>query len=253
MALSIVSPPNSFIQFAESDTVSNCGKNPLKPCLPVIQDDDIAFQFIIKADSTGEADLLCSRADPELIIIGLTEECGDALEGLIVLPGAFQISRISPTQVLYNWPHGLPDFRTVISEGDCFHIFIATNQYGNTYVWCSNCLQRITDDCMTSVVDYSGNSDAFGFDYCGGTPVDDNEEDICEPTLVGFNNVPNISIPYTAQLLAKYGNVPTVSTWIYDETGELVQMGIRETLDGIPPATIKVDFGGVSSGIIKIS
>jgi hypothetical protein len=44
-----------------------------------------------------------------------------------------------------------------------------------------------------------------------------------------------------------------VAVWIYDETGQLVDMGIRVTFDVYPPTIISADFGGLSSGIIRIS
>jgi len=249
MALHIVSPKNSFIQFAESDSITGCGVESFSLCLPVLNDDDIAFQFIIQADTSGEADILCDRANDQLTI-GICLDCSE--DTILDFSGLTSRSRISPTQVLFNWSHGVPGFQTVISHAECFHIKIKTSQYAETYEWCSNCLQRITDGCFTSVVDYTGADNQFGFDYCGGAAVTDSEE-TCEPTIINFTNETSLNIPYTAQLQAKYGDVPTVQTWIYNEAGELQQMGIREAFDGFPPTTIKIGLGDVSSGIVKIS
>ncbi len=249
MALNIISPKNSFVQFAESDTISGCGVESFGLCLPVLNDNDVAFQFIIQADSEGEADILCDRANDQ-ITVGICTDCdSDTILDFTDKPSR---SRISLTQVLFNWSAGLPDFASVISHAECFHIKIKTSQYATTYTWCSNCFQRITDGCFTSVVDYTGDDNQFGFDYCGGAAVEDDQAN-CEPTIITFTNETALSIPYTAILQAKYGDVPTVQTWIYNEDGELQQMAVREAFDSFPPTLISIGLGGLSSGIVKIS
>ncbi len=249
MGLNIVSPKNSFIQFAESDYLDSCGVNEIAVCLPVLNDDDIAFQFLIQADTEGEADLLCDLINAELTI-GIRVKCTD--NNIKTFTEKTERFRIGPTLILYNWSAGLPGFTSVITDGQCFHINISTTEYGITYNWCSNCLKRISDGCLTSVVDYTGDDNQFGFDYCGGGAVDQSAE-TCEPTIITFTNQATVSIPYTSFLQAKYGEIPTVAVWIRDETGDLVEMGVRISFDAIPPTTINIDCGGVSSGIIKIS
>jgi hypothetical protein len=39
--------------------------------------------------------------------------------------------------------------------------------------------------------------------------------------------------------------------WVYDGS-ELVAIGNRVALDALPPTELRFDFGGVSSGFIKI-
>ena len=248
MAIRIKSPRFSFVQFDESDVISSCQFADFTLCLPVYEDSDVNFQFILETDTEGEADVLCDLQN-DLLEIGIADNCSDS----IILPFEQKTERfrISKKQVLYNWSHGLPNFGTVVSIGKCFVIKIILQDVYYTTEFCSNCFQRISDPCHTSVVEYGNDDNAFGFDYCGGSAVDDVPE-TCEPTFIQFTNQPNIAIPYTAQLQAKYGQAPTVQVWIYDGT-ELVDMGIRVSFDGFPPTVITADFGGVSSGVIKIN
>jgi len=249
MALKIISPKNSFVQFDTTENLAECGNLPFNMCLPVSADDDLYFQFAIQADSEGEANLLCDLTNDQ-ITMGITDKCAHGL--LVTFADKTERYRISPTQVLYNWGHGVKDFKTVISNGGCFYIKVQTSQYGVSYDWCSNCFIRQDDTCNTSVIDYTGDDNQFGFDYCGGAAVADNME-TCEPTIIGFTNVATLYIPYTALLQSKYGSVPTASVWVYDGSGDLVEMIMRVALDAFPPTAIKVDLGGVSSGIVKIS
>lgn len=250
MGLTLISPKNSFVQFDVSDVISGCAEITGSQCLPVMEDNDINFQFVIQADTEGEADLLCDLTN-SLLTIGITDKCTDGL--LLTFGAKTERYRISPTQVLYNWSHGLPNFATVIANDRCFHIKILTSQYGTDYSWCSNCFIRIIDGCFTSVLDYNGDDNQYGFDYCGGQAVGD-DTTTCEPTIIVFTGQATLSIPYTAQLQAKYGNVPTVTVWQNDPiTGDLVDMGQRVAFDSFPPTVIKIDNGGVASGIVKIS
>jgi len=106
-----------------------------------------------------------------------------------------------------------------IANGKCFYIRVIVDEVN----YCTNCFQRIPEDCFTSVIDY-GNEDNFaGFNYCNGGGVD-GDTDICEPYVVTFTNQSTVAIPYTASLSAKYGPVPTVQVWIYDIDGNLVNI-----------------------------
>lgn len=248
MAISIRSPRNSFIQFEESDVIESCEFPGINLCLPVFSDDDVNFQFVLVADTEGEADVLCDIAN-DLLDIGIVNTCDEAL--ILSFTEKTERFRISDTEVLYNWSHGLPNFGSVISIGECFRIKIILTDVYYSESFCSNCLQRISDPCHTSVVEYTNDDNFAGFDYCGGGSAIDETAD-CEPTIIQFSNIPSIAIPYTAQLQAKYGTVPTVSVWIYID-GELTQAGLNINFDAFPPTIINIDFGGTSSGIIKIS
>lgn len=245
MAYRILSPGNSFVQFGESNLVQSCNYSDISLCLPVYDEDDVYFQFIVSADSEEEADALCDLTN-SLVVVGLAENCATELINTFTQkPDRY---RISSHQVLYNWSHGLPGFTDVVNVGNCFVIKVIVDEDTEA---CSNCFNRIASDCHTSVLEY-GNEDNFaGFNYCNSAVVDE-DSDTCDPTFISFTNQSTLAIPYTASMLGKYGNVPTLKVWIYEGT-ELVNMSVRQAFDAYPPTELMFDFGGLASGVIKIS
>lgn len=232
----------SFIQFDELDTISACNWADTEMCLPVFQPSDIAFQFIVTASTEDEADALCSLdADP--LSIGTVEQCSDSLAPF---SGSLTRYRISSTQVLYYWGGGIPTLYNY-EIGDCFRVGVEIFEQ----FFCSNCFQRIASDCHTSVIEYSGTTNQYGFSYCAGTNEDTETATECDPLILEFSNQDNMVIPWTAYLQERYGDTPTVQVWIYDG-GELVAAGIRVAYDTYPPTELRMDFGGNSSGVIKI-
>lgn len=247
MALSIISPANSFVQFDSSEVIQSCEFRDIDLCLPVYEDDDVNFQFVIEADTEEEADALCSLTN-EGFSIGLVRECAGAL--IITFSETPERYRISDLQVLYNWSHGMTGFSTAIGVGECFMIKVIIGEQS----FCSNCFQRIFQPCHTSVIEYGNDDNAFGFNYCNSAAVGSGGDvGDCDPTFIGFTNQSTLAIPYTASMVAKYGNVPTIKAWLYDTNGELVNMSVRQALDTYPPTQILIDLGGLASGILKIS
>lgn len=247
MAYRVLTPENSFIRFDGAYTFTHCLWGEITECLPVYAEDDIAFQFVVEADTEAEADSLC---DPYTsgIEMGLVFECGG--DGPFVhqfeqLPERY---RISTTQVLYNWPHGAEGMTGNVAIGQCFFIQIIVNGVRV----CSNCFQRIPDPCFTSVLDYSNDENFAGFNYCNAGGIDSGESVSCDPEVYSFTNQDTMTIPYTASLVDRFGEVPTVQAWIYDEFGVLTNMGIVATFDAMPPTSISFNFGGTASGIIII-
>lgn len=234
----------SFVQFDDSDIIEVCGWTPTDMCLPVYQADDHWFQFVVVADSEEEADALCG--DSSLIRVGLVESCSDGY--LLEFANKPVRYRISPMRVRYDWMHGFPNFQNFLNVGECFRVklFVANQAF------CSNCFQRIGDDCYTSVVQY-GNEDNFaGFSYCAGPTGSEQEDNSCEPLEIPFTNQATMIIPWTAYLSNKYGNTPSIEVWVYDENGDLIKPGVVSKLIGYPPSQIEIDFGGISSGVVKI-
>lgn len=247
MPYNITAPRNSFIQFGESSNVISCNFSDINLCLPVYEEDDVWFQFIVTADTEAEADDLCDLTN-ELVTVSIVDGSGGSTYKVFTeKPDRY---RISAFQILYNWQHGLPGFEDVVTVGDCFNIKVVIDSINEAT---SNCLQRISGTCHTSVIEYGNEENAFGFNYCNSEGEDANANDPCEPTFVSFTNQATMVIPYTAGMMAKYGNAPTIKSWLYDITGELVNMSIRQAFDTYPPTELRFDFGGVASGIIKIS
>lgn len=246
MAYRIISPTNSFIQFGGTNTITSCEYADISLCLPVYEEDDVHFQFVVEADSIEEADELCDLTN-SLVDVGLANDCAGALiKTFTEKPDRY---RISDFQVLYNWSHGFPGFGDVVVVGGCFVIKVAVAETGA----CSNCFQRIGNDCHTSVLEYGNDENFAGFNYCNSAAVDSGGSTDCDPTFISFTNQSTLTIPYTASMVAKYGLVPTLKIWIYDTNGELVNMSVRQAFDAYPPTEIRVDNGGPATGILKIS
>lgn len=255
MAITLISPTNSFVQFGETADSSLCIWGDLSFCLPVYDQDDVYFQFVIEG-TEADIDSLCTQTGDE-IEVALVSECNDSpLVTFSEKPDRF---RLSLTQVLYNWSNGLPNFTAYVAVGECFKIqlTITATPYGypeDIDIICSNCFERIPSDCFTSVIEYGNDQDAYGFKYCAGgnLPSDPPDETTCEPTIVTFVGVATLSLPYTTVLQNKYGVFPTVQVWVYDGSGQLLNMGITAAFDTYPPTIISFDFGGIASGIIII-
>lgn len=245
MGYRIISPANSFVHF-NGEVAGHCIWGATKLCLPVYAESDIAFQFVVEADTPEEADALCDPTNSG-IQIGIVKDCGQ--EGFTSEftedPERF---RISSLQVLYNWPHGVPGMTGNIDMGECFFIRVIVDEVN----YCTNCFQRVPDDCFTSVVEYGNDENFAGFNYCNAGAVDSGTDTTCEPTIISFTNQTALVIPYTTQMQDKYGQVPTVQVWIYNDQGELQNMGVTATFDAMPPSMVNVDLGGTGSGIVVI-
>lgn len=251
MGLSVINNTNAFVQFDNTETIQSCEYPDIDLCLPVYDDDDVTFQLVVEADTIEEADALCGLTMPG-VSIGIVKACADGL--LLAFGETPERFRISDRQVLYNWPHGLTDFGSVIDTGECFRVKAIIGEQS----FCSNCFQRIADPCHTSVIEYSNEDNAFGFNYCNSNSSGDSgsgggSSEDCDPMFITFTNLATLTVPYTASMLAKYGNVPTIKVWIYDTNGELVNMSVRQALDTYPPTQILLDFGGLATGVLKIS
>lgn len=249
MAIILRTPQNSFVRFGEPDSFNHPIYGVIKYCLPVFDENDHAFQFVLEGADPTETNLLLDLTN-DIVVLGIVNDCGDPY--LIQFTEKPERFKISDRQVLYNWRHGLPNFDSVIDVGECFRIRVEVQLYGITYEFCSTCFERIGDDAFTSVLEYGNDENAFGFNYCAATPVDPAAVDDCDPLVITFNNQSSLALPYTAQMLAKYGPAPSIQTWGYDGNGDLVNMGITETRDNIPPSMLNWDFGGNLSGIIVI-
>lgn len=248
MAISIVNLPNSFVRFSEDPGPDNvCGWDDLQFNLPVYAQDDVSFQVVVNASTQAEADALC-EIDGSEVAVSLVDACNTD-PGLIDFAEKPTRFRLSPTQLLYNWQHGFPGWPGPIEDRECFRVRILLNNQP----FCSNNFERITDPCFTSVVEFGNDEDAFGFKYCyGGAVSAPDEASDCEPTIIQFINQSTLTIPYTALLESKYGQVPTVQAWIYDNNNELANMGINAKFDAFPPTQLLFDFGGPATGIIVI-
>lgn len=246
MAYTIQTMEHSFVRFDDEPDVNHCIHGVFKEGLPVYADGDIAFQFLINTDTKAEADAIATF-DASNLSIGLVSDC--LQEGYDVeFPASFERYRLSDTQVLFNWEHGLQGMIAFYEVNTCFRIRVTIA--GTEF--CSNLFTRIPSDCYTSLFEYGNDEDYAGFNYCNSTPVEEVDEDACMPTEITFLNKETLTIPYTADLKAKYGEFPTVKVYIYDGSGNLINMGITVAFDDYPVNTISLDFGGNASGVVVI-
>lgn len=249
MALQVTSPVHSFVQFGETGTYTHCIFGNYTFPLPVFEYTDVAFQFYLTGTIT-EIDALCGPYGTG-VRVGIVNDCEDGAFLLEFTGNPYndvpEIYRLSETQLLVNWAHGLPGFESAISVEECFHIRI---QIGAS-TWCSNVHKRTADSCFTSVIDYTNDENFAGFNYCFSGAVEVDEVGSCEPTIIQFTNQSTLTIPYTQSMKDAYGDVPSVAIWISDGTN-LVNMGVTATFDSYPVNVISADFGGPASGIIVI-
>ena len=247
MGYEIISPRNSFVQFDVIAPTPHCIWGDMNKCLPLLEDTDVTFQFIIRADTVEEADALCSLTN-NLVDIGLVRDCNQ-LDFDVVFGQMPERFRLDDLDVLYNWNWGLSGAVAEYDIAECFGVRVAIDGINH----CSNCFQRISSDCFSSVLEYGNDEDGFGFAYCsGGSIPSDGPVGDCLPTEIEFTFESTLSIPYTAALAAKYGTIPSVQVWIYDIGGELVNMGIVASFDALPPTLINIDLGGPASGVVRI-
>lgn len=242
--VTIKTPPNSFVQFNDNMVQVHPIFGNIRACLPVYDENDVAFQFVLEFSTIEEADTYASIGNTD-VVIGLADNQGDNIVNFVDQPERF---RISDKQILYNWTAGLPAFGTHIDIGQCFVFQITVG--ADTFE--SNCFERIPSDEFTSLLEFGNEDNSFGFNYCASGVIDPDTVATCEPTEITFSNESMLTIPYTASLKQSYGDTPTVQVWIYDETGDLVNAGIEATLDGYPPNNLLFDFGGNASGVIVI-
>lgn len=248
MAYSIISPPQSFVQFGETGRIDHCIFDRLNFCLPVFQDDDAAFQFVISG-TISEIDALCGVYGIP-VEIGIVSDCDDEDFLLDFTDMGYgykpEMFRLSDTQMLVNWSHGFPGFTGVVALNECFNVRIQIDMQQ----FCSTCFERTADNCFTSVIEYRSDENSFGFNYCNSGAVDEDAL-TCEPTVITFTNVDTLIVPYTQMLMDKYGPAPTIQVWVSDGVN-LLNMGITAAMDTYPPTTLSFDFGGTASGIIVI-
>lgn len=249
MALTIINSPHSFIRFNDPASPAYCGWGSVEYCLPAFDDEDAYFQFIIDGE-VEEIDNLCTPDAAEIEVGIITGECLDT--PVLVFSQKPVRFRLSDTQILYNWEHGIPGFKSVIDVNKCFKIQVHIIEPYLNYYFCSNCFERVADDCFTSVIEYGNDEDSFGFKYCNGGEVEGGGDGSCDPVVVQFINQATLSIPYTALLQSKFGPMPTVQAWLYDNMGQLVNMGIQIAFYGYPVQFINLDFGGAGTGIVII-
>lgn len=143
--------------------------------LPVVEDDDIAFQVIVTADDATQANdaatsdhfLYLLPADVTGIIDAPTMQAAAllAFDAAGNQPDPFLISSLN---VLLRWNYGLPAFKTVIPKYECFRLglLVGYDTSANYKVLFSNIFYREENKRYNSAIEYYCNENAYGFQYC---------------------------------------------------------------------------------------
>lgn len=257
MAAHVYSPEHSFVRFDQEP--EPIGSPQTEFAFPMIDDDDVAFQFIIETDTEQEANQLCDIGHTK-IHVGITQQAGNVFD-LDYFTAPYNMKperyRIAPNRVLYNWEFGAPDFSDVIGPEKCFRFMVRVElSTGISYHKTTSRFMRIAADEYTSVLEYGSPKNAFGFVYCGYYEDDPtgNDSETCIDYVQPFSNQSVLVIPYTQAMRDQYGDAPTVDVYIYDSTtGKFQKTIVSIGLDAVPPTVITVDLGGPASGFIKIS
>jgi len=174
--ITIISPHYSFIQFNNLQESHLCNHYPFG-CLPVADEGDISFQIIATTETEEEANYLCNNTQAIKVRLQHANDCENT-ESFIVeyTPNLkFERLRTGAKDIALFWQHGLPNITGLIDIGDCFVIQLILP---DETVLCSNCFERVEEDCYTTVIEYASPSDNFGFVYCGVNDELDNI--ICE-------------------------------------------------------------------------
>lgn len=72
----------------------------------------------------------------------------------------------------------------------------------------------------------------------------------CSPTIINFLSVPSTVVNYTAQMISDYGPEPNVQ--VYFKVGTQYQLSDDMNQVSFDGSVITADYGGISSGFLKI-
>lgn len=165
MAISIINPKFSFLQFVQSGVGTPVCDTPL----PVATDYDVKFQLVVKytGDIYNVFDFANIYAvEPDAVITNNTELVAATLVNLGGMPP--DILQIASDKLLLTWASGLPSLAYFLLPDQCFRFCISLQEDCDsplTY-WVSNCFKKTSDLKYTSTIEYSCDENAYAFEYC---------------------------------------------------------------------------------------
>jgi hypothetical protein len=172
MAITIISPRLSFVQIEPYTPVFLCGEEMVS--LPFSLPNDLKFQLLIETNTIAEADAVMAEAISNfnlLLVKGGPSVDAATIQANTLLNYStmnkhFDRYRIGLMAVLLYWPHGLATYDTHVDCESCFKmaadITIATQQI----IAPTNTFYRSCDTCFSSVLEYTCDENAYGFNYC---------------------------------------------------------------------------------------
>lgn len=146
--MTIINPKYSFVQFSE--TPQDCETQ-----LQIATNDELAFQIRVITDTVLEAlTLMDDGVTLNVVSAASLINMGTLFD--------FDIQRIGEKELLLCWGKGFHFYD--IHKGVCFRIHFELD--GTDYY--SNCFFYNPDEAFTTVVSYSCDENAYGFNYCEG-------------------------------------------------------------------------------------
>jgi hypothetical protein len=174
MAVQLINNKYSFLQFGfDTNTLATCGCD--NCYLPIIQDEDIAFQVMLKTTTSLEAtDLMLLDEDKfNLCLLENSTITNNATFNAAIkhnyLTDNIHFSRhqISPTEIILYWPHGIFYLTTHILLEEVFRLGLIIETGANQFIELpSNRLYRTDNKCYTSRIEYSCEENSYDFIYC---------------------------------------------------------------------------------------
>jgi hypothetical protein len=172
MAINIKSPRLSFVQIEPYALAVICGKEAIS--LPFSLPNDLKFQLLIQTSTIAEADSVMAESitnfNLRLVKGGLSVDVAtiqaNTLLNYSTMNKHFSRYRIGLTTILLYWSHGLAAFDTHVSCEQCFKMAADVKIGAITTIVPTNTFYRSCDPYFTSVLEYTCDENAYGFNYC---------------------------------------------------------------------------------------
>jgi hypothetical protein len=191
MAITLSSSRHSFVQVTSDERDTGCVPD-INICLPVYSPTfDISFQVTAYVDGTDKDNfqLQTDIVFPDAINTVQAKICRQCVsdesfsgERMMQFDSSWTkiVSDPIGSDVWVGNFHALGgtnmDIWDDMQPGDCFHLcfhqcavpvanHLTLNEYDSDVIACTNCFQKVADECFTSRFTYSNNENSFGFYY----------------------------------------------------------------------------------------
>jgi hypothetical protein len=175
----IISPKFSFVNFNPQGSVDNCCIGEKEVCLPVVEDNDLVFQFSIVTDTIQDATDVFNSPLSGIQLLLLDVDGNEVHNWTVADNLLFEKYRTGPNKISYLWRNTLQqltpnDIAASHLECDqCFSFKIIATATVNSEVVTktafSNCFVVRCKDCYTTIFEYYNNETYADFEYCNIT------------------------------------------------------------------------------------
>jgi hypothetical protein len=167
----IISPTYSFVNFNPVSEVEQCCIGDNDVCLPVMQNNDIAFQFSITTGTAAKANDVYGTYIGNIQLILLDVNGSEVHNWTTANNLFFEKYRTGEKTVTYQWRKTLTDLVNNLVDFDkCFSFKVkATCTVAGTtetVAATSNCFIVKEANCYSSIIEYTNDEDYADFHYC---------------------------------------------------------------------------------------